>query len=180
MTLYRAEEDICGWKRLLSNLAERSSQVPPNKRCRLPQVRGCGRRASVDFARRTPLNASTLSPLILARNFARVCCGGWKRHRLCSLDRRYIDFTGYIKHLGFFQSNRRYGTRARSALFTRSQLNTVGGLLSMVSTWSDTQSRLCFGACHVSRVAQTYGGAVGFFTASAVCSTCMCAATTRH
>ena len=100
--------------------------------------------------RSSALNASTLSPLIWARNFARVCCGGWKRHRLCSLDRRYIDFTGYIKHLGFFQSNRRYGTRARSALFTRSQLNTVGGLTSMVSTWRMIRSAVSVPALAIS------------------------------
>ena len=53
-----------------------------NRRRQTPKTPACTRlwTARVDFAKRTSLHASTLSPLIQARRFARVRCGGCKRN----------------------------------------------------------------------------------------------------
>ena len=94
------------------------------------------------------------------------------QHGLCGLDRGVLDrlnFTGYIKHLGLFQSIRRYGTRrARSAVFTWSQLQHHRGYASMVSTWMDTQCRLRLVLAMLVKLAQACVGAVGFFMAPIV------------
>ena len=85
--------------------------------------------ASIDFARCTSSHACTFGPLVWDHQFARVRFGWYKRHTLACIWST-SNISGYIRAIGDVVQE-----HTVSCPYLESIENTIGGLISMVSTW---------------------------------------------